>query len=46
MKYSEFIEKVNYCKKTPYPGAIPNKYLGTKKGEACAKRSSSSAGGD
>lgn len=46
MKYSEFIKEAKYCKKITYVGAVPNKYLGTGKGEACAKRSSSSAGGD
>lgn len=46
MKYSEFIKEAKYCKKIKYPGAVANPELGTKKGEACAKRSSSSAGGD
>lgn len=46
MKYSELIKEANYCKKIKYPGAVANKTTGTEAGEACAKRSSSSAGGD
>lgn len=46
MKYSEFIKEAKYCKKIKYPGAKANPELGTEPDEACAKRSSSSAGGD
>jgi hypothetical protein len=46
MKYSEFIKEAKNCKKIQYKNAIANPKLGTEAGEACARRSSSSAGGD
>jgi len=46
MKYSDFIKEAKNCKKISYKNAVANVKLGTEAGEACAKRSSSSAGGD
>jgi len=46
MQYSDFVKEAKNCKKIAYKNAVANPSLGTQTGQACAKRSSSSAGGD